>query len=192
MMQLTEEQRKVLAKHAQEWIKDAEAQRDEIPFGFDEETENELALMKIALEALQAEPLGYIRDEDAALLPFERKHTCVEVAVYNQQSFSTDSPVYTAPPVAAPAVHIGFDPAGGDEKTVIVHHVAPPGWRLAPIEPTERMIIDGFESEPDEGFSDPEEWEKYQAMSGCEQAAHRARLCYAAMLAAAPSPSESL
>ncbi|WP_293648421.1 hypothetical protein [uncultured Pantoea sp.] len=124
MMQLTEEQRKALAKHAQEWIKDAEAQRDEIPFGFDEDTEKELALMKIALAALTAEPLGYIRDEDAALLPFERKHTCVEVAVYKQQSFSTDSPVYTVPPVAAPAV--------------------PDGWQLVPVEPTPKMLVAGI------------------------------------------------
>ena len=66
----------------------------------------------------------------------------------------------------------------------------PDGWKLVPVEPTKRMVIDGFESEPDETFSEPEEWEAYQAMSGCQQAAHRARLCYAAMLAAAPAAPE--
>lgn len=77
-------------------------------------------------------------------------------------------------------------------KPAVAAPAVPDGWRLVPIEPTEAMIIEGFESEPDEGFSDSDEWEKYQAMSGCEQAAHRARLCYAAMLAAAPSPSDSV
>lgn len=65
--------------------------------------------------------------------------------------------------------------------------VIPDGWKLVPIEPTENMIIDGFESEPDKTFSKPEVWEEYSAMSGCKQAAHRAKLCWAAMLSAAPA-----
>lgn len=64
----------------------------------------------------------------------------------------------------------------------------PDGWVAVPIEPTEDMIVNGFESEPDESFSDEKEWEEYEAMSGCQQAAHRAKLCWAAMLAAAPRP----
>lgn len=68
--------------------------------------------------------------------------------------------------------------------------VIPDGWKLVPIEPTENMIIDGFESEPDKTFSKPEVWEEYSAMSGCKQAAHRAKLCWAAMLAAAPTPQK--
>lgn len=64
--------------------------------------------------------------------------------------------------------------------------VIPDGYVMVPKEPTERMVIDGFESEPDETFSEPEVWEAFQKMSGCEQAAFRARLCWAAMLAAAP------
>ncbi|MCK6932035.1 hypothetical protein [Enterobacter roggenkampii] len=64
----------------------------------------------------------------------------------------------------------------------------PDGWVAVPIEPTEDMIVSGFESEPDESFSDEKEWEEYEAMSGCLQAAHRAKLCWAAMLAAAPRP----
>ncbi|RWT22516.1 hypothetical protein DN603_14155 [Raoultella planticola] len=63
--------------------------------------------------------------------------------------------------------------------------VVPDGWVMVPKEPTERMVIDGFESEPDETFSEPEVWEAYQKMSGCEQAAYRVRLCWAAMLTAA-------
>lgn len=81
---------------------------------------------------------------------------------------------------------IGIDPASGPDRTVEVRYVAPPGYVMVPKEPTERMVIDGFESEPDETFSESEVWEAYQKMSGCEQAAYRARLCWAAMLAAAP------
>ncbi|MGU3413752.1 hypothetical protein ACLBW0_08560 [Enterobacteriaceae bacterium C34A] len=62
----------------------------------------------------------------------------------------------------------------------------PDGWVMVPKEPTEHMIVEGFESWPDEFFSDTEVWEAYQEMSGCQQAAHRAKLCWAAMIAAAP------
>lgn len=68
--------------------------------------------------------------------------------------------------------------------------VIPDGYVMVPIEPTEDMIVYGFESEPDEDFSDPAVWEEYQAMSGCRQAAHRAKLCWAAMIAAAPKPGD--
>lgn len=64
--------------------------------------------------------------------------------------------------------------------------VIPDGYVMVPKVPTEDMIVAGFESEPDEAFSEPEIWEEYQNMSGCQQAAHRARLCWAAMLAAIP------
>jgi hypothetical protein len=64
--------------------------------------------------------------------------------------------------------------------------VVPDGWKLVPIEPTENMVVSGFESEPDSFFSDPDEWRAYKAMSGCQQAAHKAKLCWAAMLDAAP------
>lgn len=64
--------------------------------------------------------------------------------------------------------------------------LVPDGWKLVPVEPSEKMIVEGFESRPDEDFSDPEEWEEYSQMSGCEQAAYRAQRCWAAMLAASP------
>ncbi|ELE6988224.1 hypothetical protein RMT79_000216 [Enterobacter kobei] len=72
----------------------------------------------------------------------------------------------------------GLDEAGNSP-------VIPDGWVMVPVEPTEDMAVQGFESEPDESFSDDKEWEKYAAMSGCQQAAHRAKLCWAAMIAAA-------
>jgi len=58
------------------------------------------------------------------------------------------------------------------------------GWVMVPVEPTEDMVIAGFESEPDESFSKPEEWEAYEEMSGCQQAAYRAKLCWNAMIVA--------
>jgi len=61
-------------------------------------------------------------------------------------------------------------------------------WKLVPVEPTETMVINGFESEPNECFTDDEVWEQYQEMSGCQQAAFRAKLCWAAMLGSAPAP----
>lgn len=73
--------------------------------------------------------------------------------------------VYTAPPVP----------------------VIPDGYALVPVQPTEEMIIAGFESEPDEDFSDSWVWESYEKMSGCQQAAFKATLCWNAMIDAATS-----
>ena len=58
----------------------------------------------------------------------------------------------------------------------------PEGYALVPIEPTETMVIAGFESKPSAFNSDTDELEKYEAMSGCEEAAHRAKLCWKAMI----------
>jgi hypothetical protein len=63
---------------------------------------------------------------------------------------------------------------------------APQGWKLVPIAPTENMIVHGFESAPDPYFSTPELLAEYDKMTGCQQAAFRAKLCWAAMLDAAP------
>ncbi|WP_233460425.1 hypothetical protein [Citrobacter farmeri] len=64
--------------------------------------------------------------------------------------------------------------------------VIPDGYSLVPIIPTEGMVINGFESEPDPHFSDEKEWAEYEALSGCRKAARRAELCWAAMIKAAP------
>ncbi|MCK7102486.1 hypothetical protein L8P39_08095 [Enterobacter cloacae] len=70
--------------------------------------------------------------------------------------------------------------------------VVPDGYVLVPVEPTEDMVVNGFESEPDESFSAEKEWEAYNAMSGCQQAAHRARLCWSAMIASRPKLKHDL
>lgn len=77
-------------------------------------------------------------------------------------------------------------------EPVTTAYKLPEGWVAVPVEPTDDMIVNGFESEPDESFSDEKEWEAYDAMSGCQQAAHRAKLCWAAMIAAAPQQEELL
>ncbi|WP_394346561.1 DUF550 domain-containing protein [Klebsiella pneumoniae] len=82
---------------------------------------------------------------------------------------------WPAPKDGEPRLHIKEQPVP----------VVPDGYVMVPEEPTESMVIAGFESEPDEFFSESEVWEAYQKMSGCEQAAFRARLCWRAMLAAA-------
>lgn len=64
--------------------------------------------------------------------------------------------------------------------------VIPDGYALVPIVPTEGMVINGFESEPDPHFSDEKEWAEYEALSGCRRAARRAELCWAAMIKASP------
>ncbi|WP_241580250.1 hypothetical protein [Rosenbergiella nectarea] len=58
----------------------------------------------------------------------------------------------------------------------------PESYALVPIEPTEDMIIAGFESKPSSFNSSLEEVEKYEAMSGCDQAAYRTKLCWQAMI----------
>lgn len=84
------------------------------------------------------------------------------------------------------------DPQVADyEKTMLQagnSPVIPDGWALVPIVPTEDMVINGFESEPDPHFSDEKVWAEYEALSGCRRAARRAELCWAAMIKAAPKP----
>ncbi|WP_228717065.1 hypothetical protein [Klebsiella aerogenes] len=84
---------------------------------------------------------------------------------------------------------IKAQPINAEFRIIAAQHKSPvilDGYVIVPKVPTEDMIVAGFESEPDETFSEPEVWEEYQNMSGCQQAAHRARLCWAAMLAVIP------
>lgn len=53
--------------------------------------------------------------------------------------------------------------------------------KLVPIQPTNAMVINGFEAVG--AFRDTEECKR---LSGCEQAATEARVCYEAMVKAAP------
>lgn len=94
MQAYTEEQKVALIEHAKVWIADAEAARDEIPFGFDEDTEKEFSLIKIALASLTAEPVAY---EVKGLLC----HTLEEAEIY----VGEPEPLYAAPPAPAIRLH---------------------------------------------------------------------------------------
>ncbi|WP_414056794.1 hypothetical protein [Pantoea dispersa] len=122
---------------------------------------NEEDIYKIALSALTAEPEVWIKP-DSLGLPRLAGIDAVTIPYVPEYPI----PLYTAPP--APVLRV------------------PDGWKLVPIVPTEDMVIRGFESKPDPFCSTPEEWAEYEAMSGCQQAAHKATLCWHAMLAAAP------
>lgn len=135
-------------------------------------------IAEIALAALMAEPVGDFYEDGPG--------NWWQIGPHDKVPHVT--PLYRAAP-AVPNGVIGFDP-GSKDSTAIVHHVTPPGWKLVPVEPTMRMVIDGFVSDP-EISGNSGDLEAYESMSGCEQAAHRARLCWAAMLAAAPEVNGS-
>ncbi|UIL53963.1 hypothetical protein LZU96_08565 [Pantoea agglomerans] len=120
-------------------------------------------LMVVALSALTAEPVADVVSWNH---PVENRTCAVQLRRFDL----LPGELFTAPP--APAAHLAGQ--------------VPDGWKLVPVEPTEEMIIEGFESRPDESFSEPAVWKKYSQLSGCQQAAYKAQLCWAAMLAAAP------
>ncbi|MCM6990327.1 hypothetical protein M8O26_16905 [Enterobacter hormaechei] len=161
---------------------------------------NELA--RIALASLEAEPVAWLLSGGGA-----KNHVSFDSGNAYADPLREVTPLYTAhpAPVSVPAameMDDDFDSAFEHGKAVgwnayraamlqsfgnseqLNSPVIPDGWVLVPIEPTEDMIVNGFESEPDYSFSDEREWEAYDAMSGCQQAAHRAKLCWAAMIAA--------
>lgn len=119
----------------------------------------------LAYRKAGSEPVAYIDDLELNRIKGGDSGV-IRTPIYGPGYQDARIPLYAAPPLAV---------------------TVPDGWVMVPKEPTEDMIIAGFESEPDEFFSEAEEWEKFEAMSGCEQAAHKARLCWAAMIAAAPS-----
>lgn len=169
---------------------------------------------RIALASLEAEASG--RNPVLAYADSYRDMANQGVESIPVWSVITDlerniAPLFTAPPApisvpAAMEMDDDFDSAFEHGKAVgwnacraamlqsfgnseqLNSPVIPDGWVMVPVEPTEDMIVNGFESEPDESFSDEKEWEAYEAMSGCQQAAHRAKLCWSAMLTAAPKP----
>lgn len=153
------------AEAAEEWVKTAERTMDyQAGVITDLGVRAEAAEAKLA-ELEKQEPVAWISSGEHAILSRLKKHAAVEVGLFNVQRFSDDTPLFTSSPI-------------------------PTGWKVVPIEPTERMVIAGFESEPDEDFSEPDVWEEFQMMSGCQQAAYKARLCWSAMIDAAPTPKE--
>lgn len=134
-----------------------------------QQTAIRLRLAQITLAALTAEPVGVARlDMDWTT---HRNVCTVDMRPDLVLSeLNTGMDLYTAPPVP----------------------VVLDGYVLVPIIPTEDMIINGFEAELREEFRDPEALETYERMSGCELAAHRTKLCWAAMIAAAPQQERKI
>lgn len=69
------------------------------------------------------------------------------------------------------------------------HPLPQQGWVSVPKVPTQDMVIAGFESLQDLSLGCDDEQEEYDEMSGCQQAAFRAKRCWAAMIAAAKDES---
>lgn len=90
---MKEVEKQALIEHAKSWIADAEAARDDIPFGFDEDTEMELSLIKIALAALTAQPVAWCPKTQIELLA---KHRMVEADLSSIQRFD-EVPLFTRP-----------------------------------------------------------------------------------------------
>ncbi|KJX25395.1 hypothetical protein [Enterobacter hormaechei] len=205
-----------MAELTKEWLQqtitELEEERDAVPGVVNEDAAKALAAMKLALASLEAEPAIHrwrrVTFEPYGPYPW---HYGNFIGFSKPVDGIEDEYYYAAPPapVSVPAameMDDDFDSAFEHGKAVgwnayraamlqsfgnseqLNSPVIPDGWVMVPIEPTEHMIVEGFESEPDEFFSDEEVWEAYDAMSGCQQAAHRAKLCWAAMIAAAPKP----
>ncbi|WP_353614815.1 DUF551 domain-containing protein [Mangrovibacter phragmitis] len=133
--------------------------------------------VKTILDALNQEPFGFVTERCA-------KEMHANDHDENHWMWSISAVVIGCDPKLKHVVPVYLWPIS--TATATNSPVIPDGWKLVPIEPTESMIVDGFESEPDSFFSAPDVWKEYSEMSGCRQAAHRARLCYKAMLSAAP------
>lgn len=135
MMEMTNEKRQALI----EWLESQRDACDEIHA--DNCTREQCVTNRIALAALTAEPVAFTAQSNIDGFgggvgymwpPGNEKPT--DVALYANPIDNT-APQYEA--------LARFDTAGGPEKTVIVHHVAPPGWQLVPVEPTAEMYDAG-------------------------------------------------
>ncbi|EAB1664763.1 hypothetical protein YT61_004935 [Salmonella enterica subsp. enterica] len=163
----------------------------------------QMELARIAMASLEAKPVRYLNKFSGVCVTLEQQSNAADdVAVY--------IPLYTAQPAPVvpdematsddmnlyqksfaqgynacrAAMLQGGQPVSNRDE--LSSPVIPDGYALVPIVPTEDMVINGFESEPDPHFSDEKVWAEYEALSGCRRAARRAELCWAAMIKAAP------
>ncbi|MES3530280.1 hypothetical protein [Enterobacter hormaechei] len=176
--------------------------------------EERIELARIALASLEAEAVAWLLSGGGA-----KNNVSFDSGNAYADPLREVTPLYTAPPapVSVPEAYvrdergrmmlngrqeprIGYGAGWNGYRAAMLQgaelvtaaNKLPEGWVAVPVEPTEDMIVNGFESEPDESFSDEKEWEVYEAMSGCQQAAHRAKLCWAAMIEAAPKLKHDL
>ncbi|EOF4918984.1 DUF550 domain-containing protein [Salmonella enterica subsp. enterica serovar Muenchen] len=127
-------------------------------------------------EPKDGEPRLHIKEQPAPVVPDEMA-TSDDMNLY-QKSFAQGWNACRA------AMLQGGQPVSNRDE--LSSPVIPDGYALVPIVPTEYMVINGFESEPEPHFSDEKVWAEYEALSGCRRAARRAELCWAAMIKAAP------
>ena len=90
-----EAERTALIEYASRAIKQAEENRDEIPFGLSEEEEMEISLFELALAALTAEPVAQF---------YKSEHGNVFNTLNDWNPTEGANHLYPAPPVAAPVV----------------------------------------------------------------------------------------
>lgn len=179
----------------QQKIAEMEATRDEIPFGLDEADSNTLAALRIALASLEAEPVGYFGrfdadDEDlidqcspsingafplyaappapvSVMDEAQSRELFEKNCMANIERNKWHPDLYAHLPAreqwAAWEACRATMLQGADGNSPVI----PDGWVMVPVEPTEDMVVQGFESEPDESFSDEKDWEAYVAIGGC-------------------------
>ena len=162
MIALTQEKREELIEDCEKEILHTEKllATGSLAIGWKKVHEKNLLRNQIALASLKAEPVAYT--SELALVDVYIGDTAM-MGKWNEVG---DTPLFTAPPV--PEIKL------------------PDGYALVPIEPTEDMVIAGFESKPSAFNSSTEDLEKIEDMSGCEEAAHRAKLFWKAMVKSAP------
>ncbi|EBP9895987.1 TPA: hypothetical protein ACOXGR_002839 [Salmonella enterica] len=162
-----------------------------------------LKLAEIALASLTAAPVRYLNKFSGTCVTLEQQSNAADdVAVYMPLYAAQPAPVVPDEMATSDDMNLyqksfaqGYNACraamlqGGQpvsNRDELSSPVIPDGYALVPIVPTEDMVINGFESEPDPHFSDEKVWAEYEALSGCRRAARRAELCWAAMIKAAP------
>ncbi|EAZ1916045.1 hypothetical protein BZD31_15945 [Salmonella enterica] len=162
-----------------------------------------LKLAEIALASLTAAPVRYLNKFSGTCVTLEQQSNAADdVAVYMPLYAAQPAPVVPDEMATSDDMNLyqksfaqGYNACraamlqGGQpvsNRDELSSPVIPDGYALVPIVPTEDMVINGFESEPDPHFSNEKVWAEYEALSGCRRAARRAELCWAAMIKAAP------
>ncbi len=163
----------------------------------------QMELARIAMASLEAKPVRYLNKFSGVCVTLEQQSNAADdVAVYMPLYAAQPAPVVPDEMATSDDMNLyqksfaqGYNACraamlqGGQpvsNRDELSSPVIPDGYALVPIVPTEDMVINGFESEPDPHFSDEKVWAEYEALSGCRRAARRAELCWAAMIKAAP------
>lgn len=113
-------------------ISDMESTRDDIPFGFDEDGNNELAAFKLALAAMDSEPRLHIKELPVQAVPDEYFIVLNEGQPYDVFADKDEAAYYAADTSGLFSVL----PVSSFPQSVRV----PDGWKLVPEIPDSHMI----------------------------------------------------